>query len=77
MLITFKTFVSKLTWHNRLGHPADKALNVLKPLLIFDNESVMPCEVCHKAKQSKESFPISEHKSSIIGELIYLYVWAL
>ncbi|GJY82599.1 ribonuclease H-like domain-containing protein [Tanacetum coccineum] len=35
----------------------------------------LPCDVCHKAKQSRESFPLSEHKSSVVGQLIHLDVW--
>ncbi|GJZ32190.1 ribonuclease H-like domain-containing protein [Tanacetum coccineum] len=34
-----------------------------------------PCEVCHKAKQTRESFSLSEHKSTCFGELIHLDVW--
>ncbi|GJW06676.1 putative RNA-directed DNA polymerase [Tanacetum coccineum] len=35
----------------------------------------LPCEVCHKAKQSREPFPFSETKSTILGQLIHLDVW--
>ncbi|GJW40243.1 ribonuclease H-like domain-containing protein [Tanacetum coccineum] len=34
-----------------------------------------PCEVFHKAKQTREVFPLSEHKSTVFGELIHLDVW--
>lgn len=34
-----------------------------------------PCEVCHKAKQSRDPFPLSENKSSVFGQLIHLDVW--
>lgn len=70
-----KFFISKITWHNRVGHPIDQALNVLTSVLNFDNESVMTCEVCYKAKQTRESFPLSEYKSCILGDLIHLDVW--
>ena len=44
-------FVSKVRWHNRLGHPADQTLNCLKQKLDLKNEKdSKPCEVCHKAK---------------------------
>lgn len=46
-------FVSKLIWHNRHGHPTDQALNYLKDLLKFGNDFILPCEVCHKAKQTR------------------------
>ncbi|GJV09905.1 ribonuclease H-like domain-containing protein [Tanacetum coccineum] len=35
----------------------------------------LPCDICHKAKQSRESFPLSEHKSTFFGQLIHLDVW--
>lgn len=34
-----------------------------------------PCHVCHKAKQTRDSFSLSEHKSKVFGELIHLDVW--
>lgn len=64
--------VSKLTWHNRLGHPSDQALNSLKTHLNFGNESLPPCDVFHKEKQARNSFPASQHVTSCLGELINL-----
>ncbi|GJX19485.1 ribonuclease H-like domain-containing protein [Tanacetum coccineum] len=61
-------YVSKEVWHNRLGHPAN-SLNLSN----LDHNS--PCEVCHKAKQTRDSFPISDHKSVALGDLIHLDVW--
>ncbi|GJU86025.1 ribonuclease H-like domain-containing protein [Tanacetum coccineum] len=44
MVMTFH--VSKLLWHNRLGHPADQVLFVLKKdLNISDNTSMPMCEI--------------------------------
>ncbi|XP_035832785.1 uncharacterized protein LOC110877381 [Helianthus annuus] len=60
-------------WHSRLGHPADQALNVLN--LKSDKANIDPCEVCHKAKQHRVPFPLSEHKTSRVGDLIHLDVW--
>ncbi|KAD3642034.1 hypothetical protein E3N88_31258 [Mikania micrantha] len=34
-----------------------------------------PCEVCHRAKQSRVPFPLSDHKSTSVGELIHLDLW--
>nr|GEW98981.1 hypothetical protein [Tanacetum cinerariifolium] len=34
-----------------------------------------PCEVCHKAKQTRDSFPLSENKSTVFGQLMHLDVW--
>ncbi|GKA11891.1 ribonuclease H-like domain-containing protein, partial [Tanacetum coccineum] len=65
--------VSKLLWHNRLGHPADQVLSVLKnDLNMSDNTSVPVCKICQRAKQTRESFPLSDHKSKTLGELVHL-----
>ncbi|GKE31629.1 ribonuclease H-like domain-containing protein, partial [Tanacetum coccineum] len=69
-------FLSKYTWHCRLGHPADQVLNVLKPNLLFDNDkSDVMCDICQRARQAREPFPLSDHVSTEIGELIHLDLW--
>ncbi|GJW78531.1 hypothetical protein Tco_0140213 [Tanacetum coccineum] len=56
-----------------VGHPADQVLHVLKKdLNISDNNSVPMCEVCQRAKQTREPFPLSDHKSKTLGELVHL-----
>lgn len=69
-----RCFISKFTWHSRLGHPANQALNVLKSRLNLDNEPLPPCEICHRAKQSREQFQISQNVTTKIGELVHLDV---
>ncbi|GJR78190.1 ribonuclease H-like domain-containing protein [Tanacetum coccineum] len=69
-------FLSKYTWHCRLGHPADQVLNVLRPNLLFENDkSDVMCKICQKAKQTREPFPLSDHVSTEIGELVHLDIW--
>ncbi|GJW60856.1 ribonuclease H-like domain-containing protein [Tanacetum coccineum] len=69
-------YVSKNLWHQRLGHPADQVLDALKTKLLFDtNPITSPCEMCHKAKQTRETFPLSDHKSHNVGELVHLDLW--
>ncbi|GKA20529.1 putative RNA-directed DNA polymerase [Tanacetum coccineum] len=59
-----------------LGHPADQVLSVLKDKIDLNGlESSEPCEVCHKAKQTRDPFPLSDHKTSSLGELVQLDVW--
>lgn len=70
-----KCFVSKVVWHNRMGHPSDVVLKVLKNQLNFGNDNISPCDVCHKAKQSRTPFPVSVHKSVELGGLVHLDVW--
>ncbi|GJY65019.1 putative RNA-directed DNA polymerase [Tanacetum coccineum] len=49
------------------GHPADQVLIVLKKdLNISDNTSVSLCEICQRAKQTREPFPLSDHKSKTL-----------
>ncbi|GKD60951.1 ribonuclease H-like domain-containing protein [Tanacetum coccineum] len=68
--------VSKDLWHSRLGHPTDQVLNVLKnDLNLSKNTSVSVCETCHRAKKTREPFPLSNHKSKKPGELVYLDLW--
>ncbi|XP_071740955.1 uncharacterized protein [Rutidosis leptorrhynchoides] len=68
--------LSKIVWHDRLGHPADQVLHVLKNDLNLQGfNSHEPCEICHKAKPTREPFPLSEHKSTDVGQLIHLDVW--
>lgn len=35
-----------------------------------------PCDVCHRAKQTREPFPLSDHKTESIGDLIHCDVWS-
>nr|GEZ85079.1 ribonuclease H-like domain-containing protein [Tanacetum cinerariifolium] len=69
-------FVSRTLRHQRLGHPADLALDVLKGSLNLDSQTTPEhiCDTCNKAKQTREPFPLSDHKSSKIGELLHLDV---
>ncbi|GJR41731.1 putative ribonuclease H-like domain-containing protein [Tanacetum coccineum] len=59
-----------------LGHPSDQVLDILRHKLNFEtNTKIDLCEVCHKAKQTREPFPISEHKTKSLGDLVHLDVW--
>ncbi|GKC26455.1 retrovirus-related pol polyprotein from transposon TNT 1-94, partial [Tanacetum coccineum] len=52
--------VSKLLWHNRLGHPADQVLSVLKKdLNISDNTSMPMCEGPYRV-HSREVIPLGQ-----------------
>nr|GEU36268.1 retrovirus-related Pol polyprotein from transposon TNT 1-94 [Tanacetum cinerariifolium] len=71
MVMSFN--VSKDLWHNRLGHPADQVFTVLKyDLNLSKNKKVSVCDNYHMAKQTREPFSLSNHKSKRLGELVYL-----
>ncbi|KAL0408878.1 UNVERIFIED_CONTAM: hypothetical protein Sradi_1822200 [Sesamum radiatum] len=50
---------NKLLWHNRLGHAPLQAIKHISALDITDTTTESPCDVCHKAKQSRIPFSIS------------------
>ena len=72
----FICYVSRDLWHCRLGHPADQVMNVLQKTIGFrKGDQSTPCDICHKAKQTREPFPLSDHKSVSIGDLIHCDIW--
>ncbi|GKE14464.1 hypothetical protein Tco_1422041, partial [Tanacetum coccineum] len=57
--------VSKCLWQNKLGHPADQVLEVLQGRNDLKGiHTSGPCEVCHRAKQTINPFPLSDHKTN-------------
>ncbi|GKD37994.1 ribonuclease H-like domain-containing protein [Tanacetum coccineum] len=67
---------SNTLWHNRLGHPSDQVLKALKDRIdIRGNGDSAPCDICHEAKQTREPFPISDHKTTCLGDIVHLDVW--
>ncbi|GJT09650.1 hypothetical protein Tco_0856692 [Tanacetum coccineum] len=60
--------VSKLLWHNKNGHPADQVLGVMQSDLNITKSRFVPvCEVCHRAKHTRDPFPLFDHKSKGLG----------
>lgn len=52
-------------------------LHVLKfDLKIGNSPKVNVCDVCHRAKQAKEPFPYSEHKSIENFQLVHCDIWS-
>ncbi|GJY89910.1 ribonuclease H-like domain-containing protein [Tanacetum coccineum] len=74
--LSFQCLLSQYDWHCRLGHPAEPVMNVLKKSLNFDKaDKGLCCEVCQRAKQTREPFPLSDYVSSSLGELVHLDLW--
>ena len=74
--INYKCSLSAYDWHCRLGHPGDPALDVLKDhLRIKKNDKYEICETCQRAKQTREPFPLSDHKSKMLGDIVHLDLW--
>ncbi|GJV13990.1 ribonuclease H-like domain-containing protein [Tanacetum coccineum] len=55
------------------AYSVDQVLNALKTTLDIDSHSTSDhlCDTCNKAKQTREPFPLSKHKSTKIGELVH------
>nr|GEX76359.1 copia protein [Tanacetum cinerariifolium] len=66
-----KCHVSKSLWHQRISHPAEQVLLVLKDKLNIDSENISPCDTCHRAKQIREPFPLSDYKTAKIGRVSF------
>ncbi|KAF5822598.1 putative RNA-directed DNA polymerase [Helianthus annuus] len=73
--LCFNSSVKSDLWHSRLGHPSDQVLAVLKDSLDVKIVEHNPCEVCHRSKQVRVPFPLSDHKSKELGDLIHLDLW--
>ncbi|CAA7015697.1 unnamed protein product [Microthlaspi erraticum] len=63
-------------WHRRLGHPAFSVFSALPFSDISRSDaSPSPCDVCFRAKQTREVFPESLNKTMECFELIHVDVW--
>ncbi|GJY30198.1 retrovirus-related pol polyprotein from transposon TNT 1-94 [Tanacetum coccineum] len=64
-------------WHKRLGHPSLEVINFLPGVSSSRKDRVISenCEVCHRAKQCREKFPVSDNKVNSISELIHFDLW--
>nr|GFB53674.1 putative reverse transcriptase, RNA-dependent DNA polymerase, Gag-polypeptide of LTR copia-type [Tanacetum cinerariifolium] len=56
-------------------HPSDQFLKVLENDLALDTSDLDHCEICQRAKQTREPLPLSEHKPSVLAELVHLDLW--
>ncbi|GKC20308.1 ribonuclease H-like domain-containing protein [Tanacetum coccineum] len=54
----------------------EPVMNVLKKSLNFDkSDKGLCCEVCQRAKKTREPFPLIDHVSSSLGELVHMDLW--
>jgi len=64
-------------WHKRLGHPSMQVTKLVAGVNFKASKNKLNknCEVCQKAKQSRDEFLVSEHKASAIFELVHCDLW--
>ncbi|CAN7087861.1 unnamed protein product [Brassica rapa subsp. narinosa] len=59
-------------WHARLGHPHERALNLMLPGVVFENNK---CEACILGKHCKNVFPRTSTVYENCFDLIHTDVW--
>ncbi|CAH9101181.1 unnamed protein product [Cuscuta epithymum] len=62
-------------WHQGLGHPASQVVENLAPVRGLKNIGNFPCDICFRAKQTREPFPISLNKPKDIFEMVHCDLW--
>nr|GEV13648.1 hypothetical protein [Tanacetum cinerariifolium] len=62
--------VNKEAWSS--FRPSFKALK--HKIDVRGEGTTAPCDICHHAKQTREPFPISEHSTTKVGEVVHLNV---
>ena len=61
-------------WHYWLGHAYRQLISSL-PFVRDNNSQDVPCDICIKAKQARELFPLSNNKAVSLFDLIYCDIW--
>jgi len=64
-------------WHVRLGHPSFKVIRLVPAIDVRKNSEILNkhCDTWHQAKQTRDSFPLSDNKASDLFELIHCDFW--
>ena len=75
--VSTKDFKTNELWHSRMGHPSSKVVAKLPFLSSVVSSSTLnkPRDICLRAKQTRDCFPLSMNKSSHIFELIHVDLW--
>ncbi|KAL0400903.1 UNVERIFIED_CONTAM: Retrovirus-related Pol polyprotein from transposon TNT 1-94 [Sesamum latifolium] len=64
-----------LLWHHRLGHASFQSIKHISDFNITVTLPESPCDVCHKSKQSRLSFPLSNSQAQKPFELVHMDLW--
>ena len=64
-------------WHRRLGHTSNKIISLLPDVSKMECQKFRdePCDICLKAKQTRNVFPISMNKANDMFALVHCDVW--
>ncbi|KAG7578912.1 Integrase catalytic core [Arabidopsis thaliana x Arabidopsis arenosa] len=68
-----------ILWHHRLGHPSSRITGMIPGVSsLLNNHSedlIKKCEVCFRAKQTRQCFPDSSNNAKAVFDLIHLDLW--
>jgi len=63
-------------WHKRMGHPSLKITELVSNTSSKNNNyGNKACDVCQRAKQTRDSFPLSNHKAASAFDLVHCDLW--
>ncbi|GAA0167024.1 hypothetical protein LIER_22050 [Lithospermum erythrorhizon] len=64
-------------WHRRLGHPSNRVLKLVPTIQgsLSRQQLESACTICPQAKQCRESFPLSDNRTSHVFELLHCDLW--
>lgn len=65
-------------WHRQMGYPSLKITKLVSNMSSNNNDyENKACDVCQRAKQTRDSFPLSDHKATGVFNLIHYDLWGL
>lgn len=64
-------------WQTRMGHPSPQALQQISHHLqcTFDSNKSVCCDIYHKLKRWRNTFPLSDNKPTAAFDLIHCDIW--
>jgi len=64
-------------WHKRMGHPSIKIIQMIPGISKHGSSSEFNkvCDICFRAKQTREKFAVSEHNANNIFEMVHCDLW--
>lgn len=61
-------------WHNQMGHPTAQVVSLI-PDIVDSPTSNKACDTCFHARQTRDSFLLSNNKATRVFELVHTDVW--
>ena len=64
-------------WHRRLGHPSERVVKLVPAICNSSSKKKLnkACVICPQAKETRDSFPTSDTRSSKIFGMIHCDLW--